>query len=331
MGAECCTLRANEDKPKTEEQCEDKKAELVRNLSSNLKHVPDLHEEVLHFIQNNATRKTITKLHIEELVEKKGEKKGEGENATTTSFQDLFDTLDADHNGEVSLVEFVATLRHIAHRSKETTTKDGESTEKPVLDLAELALSLFDTDYNGTLEFKEFRDFLRATLNANLYYLVRDDVSRHYLEKYMETERNEENILFWEDCTALENESDDEKFKTKAIEIFKKYVTEDSPKMVNVSGVVRNKITRTIKQAMEGNTALDRKIFKAASAEIFNMMRTDVFARFRKQKGLIDSMAEEYWKQVDVNGDGHIAYEELKKFMDNQPDLQAQMNKIASI
>merc|ERR1711916_104102 len=69
--------------------------------------------------------------------------------------------------------------------------------------------------------------------------------------------------------------------KSRAADIYKKFASDDADFQVNLKSDVSSKITKRLE--LED---VDYDLYRAAKTEIYDLMQTDIYARFRKSKRL---------------------------------------------
>jgi hypothetical protein len=86
-----------------------------------------------------------------------------------------------------------------------------------------------------------------------------------------------ENIDFWLDVKEFKGLMKDEQIQQKASEIYTSYFSEFAPKQINIYGITLKRLTDNMKKP-------DIDIFNDANKEIFHLMETDSFKRFRSNE-----------------------------------------------
>eukprot|EP00470_Lotharella_oceanica_P005752 CAMPEP_0170168498 /NCGR_PEP_ID=MMETSP0040_2-20121228/1513_1 /TAXON_ID=641309 /ORGANISM="Lotharella oceanica, Strain CCMP622" /LENGTH=264 /DNA_ID=CAMNT_0010406761 /DNA_START=15 /DNA_END=806 /DNA_ORIENTATION=+ len=148
---------------------------------------------------------------------------------------DLFEVLDKNNDGKISLQEFGETIKKLSGQLQHTPRyQDGNN-----LDHVAISFSIFDTDFSGNLSFDEFRTMLKATMNARLILVLRNSTGFQFLVKFMKKELNAEHVHFWKDVESLEKLTGDE-FREKAVETYKVYIVNDQAETINISAGERN-------------------------------------------------------------------------------------------
>ena len=96
-----------------------------------------------------------------------------------------------------------------------------------------------------------------------------------------------ENIDFWLEVKEFQRLTKDDLIQQRAQEIYNSYFSEVAPKQINVSGVTSKKLSENMK-----NPGAD--VFNDAFKEIFHLMETDSFKRFKN-----NNMSERLRKRLE--------------------------------
>jgi len=296
-----------------------------------LKNIPKVHASLLAYLKeehsesNRLPKVSLKKFLTNEEVEEK-------------LATDLFSIVDVNKDGSISIAEFAATLKRLA--SDETTSKDSNAPGQKI-HAAELYMSLFDTDYSGTLQFSEFCVMLNATLNANLLFMLRDEIGGDFLLRHMEKELNAENFHFWRAVDTLDKDDDitQKDFEAKALSVYNRYIHKDGEEQINISSGMKKELDEAFAEFRQRSDdskktsgfAVRRGIFSFAKDEIFNVMNRDVFRRFKAKKRLMEEMARAYWKKMDKDENAHVDVKELNVFFEENADLLLSVDKLMSV
>mmetsp|Transcript_4756 Transcript_4756/g.9248 ORF Transcript_4756/g.9248 Transcript_4756/m.9248 type:complete len:205 (+) Transcript_4756:696-1310(+) len=134
---------------------------------------------------------------------------------------------------------------------------------------------------------------------------------------------------------------------TEALRIFRLYIRPGSKEEINISYAIRNKIVKALQRFEESATGdgedasmgakdnnieedVDRTVFERARREVLKLIQTDIFTRFLGRKELLEKMGDDYWNELDQNGDGQATWEEYKDFIAKHNGILEPMREIAT-
>eukprot|EP00475_Leptophrys_vorax_P008780 TRINITY_DN15727_c0_g1_i1.p1 TRINITY_DN15727_c0_g1~~TRINITY_DN15727_c0_g1_i1.p1 ORF type:complete len:278 (+),score=79.43 TRINITY_DN15727_c0_g1_i1:3-836(+) len=130
-----------------------------------------------------------------------------------------------------------------------------------------------------------------STDGIRLEEILKNRQGREYFYKFISKEFSLENLLFFEDCLKYEElcemKENPEKIAQFAHQIYDKFILESSPYCVNICSERRHMLVgqfRSVKLRKEKKKSVhyDSKLFEAAQAEVFQLMVSDTFSRFKE-------------------------------------------------
>ncbi|ESO90822.1 hypothetical protein LOTGIDRAFT_87845, partial [Lottia gigantea] len=112
---------------------------------------------------------------------------------------------------------------------------------------------------------------------VNFDKLLQDESGIAVFTEFLKKEFSEENIIFWTACKDYKNIIDEEYRKVKAKEIYERHISARASDPVNVDSAAR---LHTDKFIDTPNSIM----FDLAQQQIFQLMKTDSYARFLKSE-----------------------------------------------
>lgn len=108
--------------------------------------------------------------------------------------------------------------------------------------------------------------------------LLKDQRGQDEFRKFLEKEFSAENLDFWLACKNLKSRRLRE-IQKKVNEIFQDYIDEDTSNPINVDSKIKESVISKMKESPS-----DRYCFEDAQDHIYNLMKTDSYARFLKSE-----------------------------------------------
>eukprot|EP00753_Platysulcus_tardus_P009975 PLAT2464.1.p1 GENE.PLAT2464.1~~PLAT2464.1.p1 ORF type:complete len:709 (-),score=320.88 PLAT2464.1:39-2141(-) len=139
----------------------------------------------------------------------------------------------------------------------------------------------------GRLNYHELRAFSRSyrgrggrtrgpspeEMTTFLERLLRDPLAVQMLQKHLEQEFNQENLLFWQYVTLYHKQAGE--LAQLALHMAETFVKEGAPMQVNISSRVRKMVVKSLATGQ-----LDPLLFNASEREIRTLIQTDLLPRF---------------------------------------------------
>ena len=108
-------------------------------------------------------------------------------------------------------------------------------------------------------------------------HLMRDEDGRQLFQIFLQQEHSEENLLFWNQVSALKAITEPKAFASQVHEIYTTFLKPMAEREVNVAGGCRRKIEDDL-HTVEGE--IPRDVYDSAQLQLYNLMHRQSYPRF---------------------------------------------------
>mmetsp|Transcript_17516 Transcript_17516/g.21161 ORF Transcript_17516/g.21161 Transcript_17516/m.21161 type:complete len:282 (+) Transcript_17516:400-1245(+) len=186
-------------------------------------------------------------------------------------FDIVFTRMDVNRDGLVDQTEFAVGMCFLCNKSSASE--------------ADLLFSLFDTDGNDAMSKAEFTNMVLSVVGADLHSFFSIQGAEPAFAEFLDSEYNRELLDFYNEVKGFPDKYAESLIPIEeGNRIFEKYVKINSEKQVNISHDQREEVHQNITHAMSvGETVLPADTFKKAADEVFCLLESDPFPRFKKK------------------------------------------------
>jgi hypothetical protein len=132
---------------------------------------------------------------------------------------------------------------------------------------------------------------IQISENANFLreVLIDSGIRWHSFESFLIKEFSVENALLWKAIESLKQDEGN-KFEQKARRIYQQFISIDGEYCVNISGQCRKEVEEFFQNGPNPDKPKCIEVFNAVQKEIFNLILTDTFPRYKILSKKLDSL-----------------------------------------
>ena len=164
----------------------------------------------------------------------------------------------------------------------------------------------------------QFDAMVQGAVRLNLGQLLKEETFSKKFANRLETEHSAENLAFWRAVQEYQGLPSGKERWTRANALYDEYIVDGAINQINVSSGVASELSNQLNGGSEDDAPAD--MFDRAAAEVYKLMESDTFSRFRKDPDALKTLLGSYHEAAGAGAE-RVTFKAFKAWALREPTV----------